>query len=197
MYVTKFLRVFRSFDSFLKWQLCVGLMNRLVWALCMPIIHKLQGVYWTTAYISVYMICMQASGLLFPLFRGMKLRDLYQINIVLNSFYFLSLFLCFYDVHIFLVVETALCIIANVFWPLLGIGWDVYVVERYENGVFEDFKYWESFRSAVGGVIGSIIVGVVSGLYDLDTSIRLFMCGMICMIVMQQINWYKFYREMK
>ena len=96
----EFIRAFWGFDSFLRWQLGVGLMNRLVWALCIPVIHKMQGMYWTTAYISVYMICMQASGLIFPLFRGMRLRELYQVNIVLNVVYFLSLFLCLYCVFL-------------------------------------------------------------------------------------------------
>lgn len=191
-----FISSFRNFDSFLKWQLVTGFVNVMTWSLCIPIMHKLQGMNWSTAYISVYMICMQASGLIFPLFKGMKLKNLYRINIMLNAVYALSLFICFYDVHIFLIVETILCIIANIFWPLLGIGWDVYVVDKYEKKTFEDFRYWESFRSSVGGVIGSIIVGVTSGLYDLNTSIRLFMIGMVIMIVVQLSNWYKFYREM-
>ena len=192
-----FISSFKNFASFLKWQLMTGLVNVLTWSLCIPIMHKLQGMHWTTTYISVYMICMQGSGLIFPLFKGMKLKTLYQLNIVLNTVYALSLFLCFYDIHVFLITETILGITANIFWPLLGIGWDVYVVDKYTKETFEDFRYWENFRGAAGGVIGSSIVGIVAGLYDLNTSIKLFMCGMVIMIIVQQINWYKFYRNME
>ena len=133
----------KSFDSFLKWQLFSGFVASLTWSLSIPIVHKLQGLYWSTAYISLYLIFVRVSGLILPFFKGSRLRNLYLTTIFLNVVYAVSLFLYFYDIHLFLWVEVGLGILYSVVGPLMGIGWDVYVVRKYSDEVFEDFRYWE------------------------------------------------------
>lgn len=54
----------KSFDSFLRWQLFSGFVASLTWSLSIPIVHKLQGLYWSTAYISLYLIFVRVSGLI-------------------------------------------------------------------------------------------------------------------------------------
>jgi hypothetical protein len=188
------LRSYQGFDSFLRWQLWVGFVASLVWALSVPIVHKLQGVYWSTAYISLYLICVRVSGLILPLFKGARIRNLYLMTICLNVIYASSLLLYFYDVHLFLWAEVILGIAYSVVGPLMGIGWDVWVVNKYPASTFEDFRYWESFRCSLGGVMGSGLVALMTSLTNLDQTVWSFMGAMFLMLLIQQINWLKHYR---
>jgi len=194
--MTYLIRSYRGFDSFLKWQLWVGFLASLVWALSVPIVHKLQGVHWTTAYISLYLIFIRVSGLILPFFKGARIRNLYLITICLNVIYAASLLLYFYDVHLFLWAEVVLGIAYSVVGPLMGIGWDVWVVKQYPTDTFEDFRYWESFRCSLGGVMGSGLVALMTTLTSLDQTVRVFMGAMVFMLMIQQANWIKHYRHL-
>ena len=187
---------YRRFDSFLKWQLWVGFIASLVWALSVPIVHKLQGLHWTTAYISLYLIFIRVSGLILPFFKGAKIRNLYLVTILLNVIYAASLLLYFYDVHLFLWAEVVLGIAYSVVGPLMGIGWDVWVVKQYPATTFEDFRYWESFRCSLGGVLGSGLVALMTTLTSLDQTVWAFMGAMIFMLVIQHLNWTRHYRHL-
>ena len=191
-----FLLSYTKFDSFLKWQLCVGLINSLTWALCIPIIYKLQGMYWSTAYISIYLICVRLSGLLVPMFKGIHIKKLYLHTMILNVVYVLSLFIYFYNIKVFLFIEVLLSIIYCIIGTLLGIGWDVYVVDKYEKKVFEDFRYWESIKDSLGGILGSGIVGLMSIYMDHNEAIKVFMFAMVLMLIAQQLNWKRNYKSM-
>ena len=187
---------YKSFDSFLKWQLFTGFVASLTWALSIPIIHKLQGLYWTTAYISLYLIFVRVSGLILPFFKGSKFKNLYLTTIILNIIYAASLTLYFYNIHLFLWVEVTLGIFYSVVGPLMGIGWDLYVVKEYNNEVFEDFRYWEGIKDSLGGIAGSGLVALMTSLTDLDQTVKVFMFAMFFMLVIQHLNWSKHYRNM-
>ena len=194
--MTYLIRSYRGFDSFLKWQLWVGFLASLVWALSVPIVHKLQGVHWTTAYISLYLIFIRVSGLILPFFKGARIRNLYLITICLNVIYAASLLLYFYDVHLFLWAEVVLGIAYSVVGPLMGIGWDVWVVKQYPTDTFEDFRYWESFRCSLGGVIGSGLVALMTTITSLDQTVWVFMGAMVFMLMIQPATWIKHYRPL-
>lgn len=187
---------FESFDSFLRWQLFSGFVASLTWALSVPIIYKLQGTNWTAAYISVYLLFIRMSGLIIPFFKGTKLKTLYLAVIVLNMFYAASLLIYFYDVHLFLWAEVILSITYSISCPLLGIGWDVYVVREYDDEVFEDFRYWEGIKDSLGGIVGSGLVALMTSLTDMDQTVKVFMVAMFFMLIVQHINWNKHYRNM-
>ena len=193
----KYLREsYKSFDSFLKWQLFSGFVASLTWSLSVPIVHKLQGLYWSTAYISLYLIFIRVSGLILPFFKGSKLKNLYLITIILNMIYAASLFLYFVDIHLFLWAEVILCVMYSVVGPLMGIGWDIYVVRKYNDEVFEDFRYWEGIRDSLGGILGSGLVALITSLTNLDQTVKVFMFAMTFMLIVQHINWNKHYRNM-
>jgi len=191
-----FLLSYTNFDSFLKWQLFTGFVASLTWSLSIPIVHKLQGLYWSTAYISLYLIFVRVSGLILPFFKGSKLKNLYLITIILNMIYAASLFLYFVDIHLFLWVEVILGIMYSVVGPLMGIGWDIYVVRKYDDKVFEDFRYWEGIKDSLGGILGSGLVALISVLTNLDQTVKVFMFAMAFMLIVQHVNWNKHYRNM-
>jgi len=191
-----FLLSYTNFDSFLKWQLFTGFVASLTWSLSVPIVHKLQGLYWSTAYISLYLIFVRVSGLILPLFKGARLKNLYLVTIILNMIYAASLFLYFVDIDLFLWVEVILGILYSIVGPLMGIGWDLYVVRKYDTGVFEDFRYWEGIRDSLGGIMGSGLVALMALLTDLDETVKVFMFAMVFMLVVQHVNWQKHYRSM-
>lgn len=193
----KYLREsYKSFDSFLKWQLFSGFVASLTWSLSVPIVHKLQGLYWSTAYISLYLIFIRVSGLILPFFKGSKLKNLYLITIILNMIYAASLFLYFVDIHLFLWAEVILGVMYSVVGPLMGIGWDIYVVRKYNDEVFEDFRYWEGIKDSLGGILGSGLVALITSLTNLDQTVKVFMFAMAFMLIIQHYNWNKHYRNM-
>lgn len=192
-------RLFKSYkdlDRFLKWQLIIGLITSLTWSLCIPIMHKLQGLYWSTTYISVYLACDKMSGLFIPLFRGGSLKLYFVLCAALSAVYALSIMLYFIDVQAFLILEVILGMAFGVLGPLWRISYDMYVVKNYSKEVYEDFLYLDGFRSSLGGVLGSAFVAVVSAFFSFDQTVISFFGAMIIMLVLEAINWRLFYRNM-
>ena len=128
MNVKELIQNFKSFDRFLQDQLMIGLYIQCTWALVTPLVMKLQGMLWTTTYISVYLILMRMSGLIVPYFKGTHIKKSYKNIIFLNFLYVIATCLYFYDQHVFLWTESFLSIFFCVNSVVLHIGWDVYVV---------------------------------------------------------------------
>ena len=190
------LKNFISFDRFLKDQLLIGLFIQCNWALVTPIIFKLQGTLWTTSFISVYMILMRMGGIIAPFFRGVSLKKSYKLIIFLNILYIFATPLFFYNQVYFLWVESFLSIFFCINSIVLGIAWDVYVVEKYEKKIFEDYRYCSTFRDGLGGIGGNLIViGVYSVLNELQ-SMKLFLFLMFFVLSLQLYNYKKHYIHM-
>lgn len=192
----KLRKSYLKLDDFLVWQLWVSLVTRMTWSLCIPIIHKLQGLHWSTAYISLYIACDRMSGLLVPLFRGGSFKSIYALNMILNAIYAFSLVLYFYDTQAFLLVEVALGMVFGVLGPLYKINYDVHIVSNYPKDTYEDFLYLDGVRAALGGVLGGLLVAGVSSVFEMDKTIMVFMGAMMVMIFLQQKNWRLHYSHL-
>lgn len=188
---------FKRFDLFLKDQLWIGLVNTLVWTLSVPIIHKLQGLYWSTAYISFSLLIYMGTGMFLTLFKGISLKKLYMTLMIFNFLYFLSMFIYFLNVKFFLYIEVLLGLGFSIYGPLLRIGWEMYVVKKYDVEVFEQFRYAEQFRDSVGGVLGYGIVGITSSFLEMSSVVYIFIVTMVFMMIAQQLNWHRHYRQME
>lgn len=194
--MSRLLKSYKELATFLKWQLAIGLITSFTWSLCIPIMHKLQGLYWSTTYISVYLACDRMSGLFIPVFRGGSLKLHFVLSAGLSVVYALSLPLYFLDVQAFLFLEVVLGMMFGVLGPLWRISYDMYVVKNYSKEVYEDFLYLDGFRSSLGGVLGSAFVAVVSAFFSFDQTVISFFGAMIVMLVLQGVNWRLFYRFM-
>ena len=188
---------FKSFDRFLKDQLMIGLFIQCTWALVSPLIMKLQGLLWTTTYISIYMIMMRMAGLFVPYFKGTHIKNAYRSIICLNVLYVIATILYFYDQTVFLWTESFLSIFFCINSVVLGIGWDVYVVDKYEKQTFEDFKYCATFRDAVGGIGGYSIVIVIYQFLNEFQSMKLFVFLMFFCLLLQLYNYRTHYATME
>jgi len=188
---------FKSFDRFLKDQLMIGLYIQCTWALISPIIMKLQGMLWTTTYISIYLIMMRLGGLISPYFKGTHVKKSYSTIIFLNFVYVFSTLLYFYDQLFFLWTESFLSIFFCVNSIVLHIGWDVYVVDKYKKEVFEQYKYCATFRDGVAGIGGNLIVIVIFYFLNENQSIALFIFLMIFALMLQLYNYFIHYRDME
>ena len=188
---------FKSFDRFLKDQLVIGLFIQCTWALVSPLIMKLQGLLWTTTYISIYMIMMRMAGLFVPYFKGTHIKKSYKSIICLNVLYVIATILYFYDQNIFLWTESFLSVFFCINSVVLGIGWDVYVVDKYEKEIFEDYKYCATFRDALGGIGGYSIVIVIYQFLDEFQSMKLFVFLMIFVLLLQLYNYKTHYANME
>jgi len=188
---------FRSFDRFLKDQLMIGLFIQCTWALVSPLIMKLQGLLWTTTYISIYMIMMRMAGLFVPYFKGTHIKKSYRSIICLNVLYVIATILYFYDQTVFLWTESFLSVFFCINSVVLGIGWDVYVVDKYEKQTFEDFKYCATFRDAVGGIGGYSLVIIIYQFLNEYQSMKLFVFLMVFVLLLQLYNYRTHYATME
>ena len=191
------LKNFRSFDRFLKDQLLIGLFIQCTWALVSPIVMKLQGMLWTTSYISAYLIMMRMSGLIVPYFKGTHIKTSYKSIIFLNVLYVLATPLFFYDQLYFLWAESFLSIFFCINSVVLGIGWDLYVVDKYDKDTFENFKYCATFRDGLGGIGGNLIVIGIFSILDQYQSMKLFVILMAIVLLLQLYNYRTHYIHME
>ena len=188
---------FKGFDRFLKDQLMIGLYIQCTWALVTPLVHKLQGMLWSTTYISVYLIMMRMSGLIVPYFKGTHIKVSYRNIIFLNFLYVIGTCLYFYDQNVFLWAESFLSIFFCVNSVVLHIGWDVYVVEKYSKETFEDYKYLATFRDGLGGIGGNLIVIGIFSVLDQYQSMKLFVFLMVFVLLLQLYNYRTHYATME
>mgnify|MGYP005661645285 FL=1 len=188
---------FKGFDRFLKDQLLIGLFIQCTWALVSPLIMKLQGLLWTTTYISIYMIMMRMAGLFVPYFKGTHIKQSYRSIIGLNVLYVIATVLYFYDQTVFLWTESFLSVFFCINSVVLGIGWDVYVVDKYEKQTFEDFKYCATFRDAVGGIGGYSLVIIIYQFLNEYQSMKLFVFLMVFVLLLQLYNYRTHYSKME
>ena len=188
---------FKGFDRFLKDQLMIGLFIQCTWALVSPLIMKLQGLLWTTTYISIYMIMMRMAGLFVPYFKGTHIKNSYRSIIFLNVLYVIATIIYFYDQTIFLWTESLLSVFFCINSVVLGIGWDVYVVEEYKKQTFEDFKYCATFRDAVGGIGGYSVVVIIYQFLNEYQSMKLFVFLMVFVLLLQLYNYNTHYAKME
>jgi len=187
---------FKNFDQFLKDQLLIGLYISCTWALISPIIMKLQGMLWTTSFISFYLIMMRVSGLIAPYFKGTHIKDSYKSIIGLNFLYIFSTLLFFVDTHWFLWAESFLSIFFCINSVVLHIGWDVYVVDKYGKETFEEYKYCSTFRDGVAGIGGNVIVIGIFSVLSRQQSMKLFVLMMVTVLLLQVYNYRKHYTSM-
>ena len=188
---------FKGFDQFLKDQLLIGLFIQCTWALVSPLIMKLQGLLWTTTYISIYMIMMRMAGLFVPYFKGTHIKNSYKTIIGLNVLYVIATCLYFYDQTIFLWTESFLSVFFCINSVVLHIGWDVYVVDKYGKETFEDYKYCSTFRDSVGGIGGYSIVIVIYQFLNEFQSMKLFVFLMLFVLLLQVYNYRTHYATME
>lgn len=187
---------FKEFDRFLQDQLIIGLFIQCTWALVSPLIMKLQGLLWTTTYISVYMIMLKMAGIFVPYFKGTHIKKSYKAIICLNFIYAVSTCLYFFDQNIFLWTESMLSVLFCINSVVLHIGWDVYVVDKYGKKTFEDYKYCSTFRDSIGGIGGYSIVIMIYQFLDEFESMKLFVFLMVFVLLLQVYNYYTHYANM-
>lgn len=191
------IRNFKNFDKFLQDQLLIGLFIQCTWALVVPLIHKLQGMMWTTTYISVYLILIRMSGLFVPYFKGTHIKKSYKSIIMLNVLYVGSTSLYFFDQSLFLWTEVFLAILFGINAVVLRIGWDLHIIKNYKPGTFEDYKYCSTFRDALGGIGGYSLVIVIYSFINEYQSMKLFVFLMLFVLLLQMYNYNKHYKAMK
>lgn len=191
------LKNFNKFDLFLKHQLLIGLFVQCIWALVCPLIAKLQGILWTTTYISIYMIAIEASGLFVPYFKGISIKNSYLSLIGLNILYILGTIIYFYNQQLFLLTESLLSVLFCINIAVLEIGWDVHIITKYSKDTFENYEYCSTFRDAVGGILGYSIVILIYQFLDEYQSMKLFVFLMFFVLLLQLLNYRKHYSKIK
>ncbi len=191
------IKKFMLFDTFLKHQLLIGLLIGLTWSLIIPLIHKLQGMYWTTTYISIYLVLMRSSGLFVPYLKGLGIKEAYIYLMILNIFYAFGTYFYFIDKDLFLWIEVILTVMFGIMSQVFHISWDLYIVDKYGTETFEDYKYSTSVRDSIGGIGGYSLAGFVYAVLDQDNAMMLFVIATVLTLIIQFINYCKYYINME
>lgn len=185
-------------NSFLKDQLYIRLILTYIWSLIIPIMFKLQGFYWTTSFIAVYLIIQQLAKLSVPFFKWMTLKQVYKTLIILDFIYFFSSLTYFYDKHLFLYIEASLAMIFPILIEIFHINYNVYVVNNYSKDVYETISYIGSMMLSLGGILGYVTVIITDLLWSKeDYSMILFCILFILVLIIQVLNFRKNYYNIK
>lgn len=195
--IKNFLNTFKTFDSFLKWQLFIGFFGSLTWALIIPLMNKLQGLYWTTAFISISYMFNNFAGFIIPLFKGIKLNKIMLFYILTSVVYLFSLSFYFININAFLIIESIVSFCFCICYPVLAISWELYVIKKYNIETFENFRYWEGIRSSFGHILGSIIIAIITLFFDIKSTLIITSVFLFLMIIIQLFNWFKFYKNIE
>lgn len=188
---------YKGLELFLKHQLWIRLFVIYVWCLIMPIVAKMQGMYWTTTMIALYMIFARSSGLFVPVMRWMTLRQAYKSLIILDLIYILGTLAYYVDFTLFLYIEATLAVIFPILVEIFYINYNLYVVEKYGKDKFEEISYINSLTNAVGGALGFGTVILLDFLIgDTPKQIAVFIVLFVIFLSLQVANYRKYFLEM-
>lgn len=163
----------------------------------MPIVAKMQGMYWTTSAIALYLIFSRSSGLFVPFFRWMTLRQVYKSLIALDILYAIGTTVYFYNMDLFLYVEATLCVIFPILVETFYINYNVYIIDRYGRKKFEDLSFLNSTTNAVGGALGfGSVIFFEWLLANQAQSVSVFICLFAIYVLFQTLNYVKYFRTM-
>ena len=183
-----------KFDEFIKVQLFVLFIVTFSWSLVLPMVIKLQGVYWTTTMISMYLILQKISIFWIPFFKEISLKKSYKILIVLDLIYMLSMVIYFYDVSVFIYAEAILMVLYGLSVSIFSINYKIYIMKSYSENVFKDTQYVEQLVIGTAGMFGYMIVILVGEItHDMDVNIKVFMIFILFNLLIQFNNYKKYW----
>ena len=188
---------FKLFDVFVKDQLLLRLILFFVWTLISPIIHKLQGMLWTTSLISFYLICTRSAGLFVPYFKGLGLKKIYVGFLVLDTLYIFATSMYFWSPFYFLWAEVALSVLFLICAELFSITFNLHIVEKYGKDVFENVSYCSSLIFSIAGISGFATVMITSMLFSEAQCVLIFLFLLSVCLVLQTFNYFKHYKDME
>jgi hypothetical protein len=164
----------------------------------MPIVAKMQGMYWTTTMIALYMIFARSSGLFVPALRWMSLRQAYKSLISLDTIYILGTLAYYVDFTLFLYIEATLAVIFPILVEIFYINYNLYVVEKYGKDKFEEISYINSLTNAVGGALGFGTVILLDFLIgDTPKQIGVFIGLFVFFLLLQIGNYRRYFLDME
>lgn len=189
---------YKALDQFLIDQLHIRLLIVWIWSIVVPIMFKLQGTYWSTTIIGIYLITQQCSKLLVPYFRWLSLKQVYFLLICLDFIYAFTSWTYFINPEWFLYCEALLACLFPILIEIFGINYNLYVVEHYSKKEYETIQYLGSLVFTIGGGAGYLTSVVFDLIYNNSNySMKTFCFLFIIILVFQILNYRKNYREMK
>jgi hypothetical protein len=186
----------KKFDFFLIFQVLLFSSIHFSWSLVTPLIYKLQGLYWTTILISVVCILNRISSIFTPLFKEMKLGDLYKLIICLDFIYLASINLYFYNTELFLYIECGLGIIYSILLSAFYINYKAYIAEKYSINTLKEYEYTYTVYTGIFCTLGYLFVILIEYLLP-HLIIVIFDIMLFMVIIFQLYNHKKYYSKMK
>lgn len=186
-----------KFEKFIKVQLFVLFVVTLSWSLVLPIVTKLQGLFWTTSMISVYLILHKLSVFIMPLFKNISLKKSYEILIILDVIYMLSMGVYFYDIKLFIYTEAILMVVYGLSLSIFSINYKLYIMKSYNTNTFKDTQYAEQIIIAIAGIVGYTVVIFIEGMtHDMNLNIKIFMIFIFFNLLVQFNNYKKYWKSL-
>lgn len=186
----------KLFDEFIIDQFLFRFSILYIWTLITPIIYKLQGLYWTTSMISLYLICTRSAGLFVPYFKSFSLKQVYRLLIFLDMIYVLVTMTYFIAPTYFLLSEVFLTVVFIIFGELFHIKYNIHIVEKYGNKIFEEVSFIGSFIVSLSGILGYGTVMISTYFLDEAYSVAMFISFLVIGLIIQIYNYKKHYTDM-
>lgn len=161
------------------------------WTL-IPYITKLEGIYLPVFMISFFMLLGALDGFVHPLFKHIKIYNIYLFTIVLDVFQIASYSIVEYSVLIFTYVILSIFTIQAITFEIARI----HTVDFMQDEAIElkDYLMLRSFMISLAIVLGSLSAMILD-YFSINLNIILTYCAILGVVAI--FIQYKLYRKFK
>ncbi|MCK9490775.1 MAG: hypothetical protein M0Q24_01690 [Sulfurimonas sp.] len=178
-------------SKFLKLQIIVLFVTTYIDWVIMPYVTKLEGLYLPVFMISFFMLIGATDGLIQPLFKKVKIYNIYLFIIILDIIQVISYSLCNYDMVVFTYVILSIFTLQAITFEISRI----HTVDFMKNEIdIKDYLIVRSFFVS-SAIIGGAVTAMIFDYFGIKlTSMLIFLSvlGVFAVIIE-----YKLYKKFK
>lgn len=175
-------------SKFLKLQILVLFVTTYIDWVIMPYVTKLEGLYLPVYMISFYMLLGATDGLIQPLFKRVKIYNIYLFVIVLDVIQVISYSLSNYDMVVFTYVILSIFTLQAITFEVSRI----HTVDFMKNEIdIKDYLILRSFFVS-SAIIGGAVTAMIFDYFGFKLSTMLiFLAVLGFFAVIMEYNLYK------
>lgn len=173
----------------------VELVASLSWNIVIPVIGKLQGLYWAASAIALYHIGRQMGNFTVSYIEDKyELEDFYRFIVILDALYLASISIYYIDVKIFLIVEAILMVMYAAVMGAAEIKFNTYLGEKYGNNEYKETAKLEKSVSAAAATVGYLIIMALDVLMPMEYYMGIIAAMLAVNLVFRYHYYAKYWR---
>ena len=170
----------------------VELVASLSWNIIIPVIGKLQGLYWAASWIALYHIGRQMGNFIVSYIKDKyELSEFYRIIVILDVLYLLSINIYYINVKIFLIIEAILMVVYAAVMGAAEIKFNTHLVKKYGSDEYDKAAEVEKSVSAAAAVVGYLVIMALDVLMPMEH----YMGIIAAMLVVNLVFRYRYYAK--